>query len=122
MSTVLRRVVHASTEGHDPNRLRAQMAEGFTLLLPKLKWQPYLSPRLLRLSQQPALLKPMDADDLLTAIRAAIDKKDVALSHEFLDLTLTVARLGGLGASIQIGLLAMEELRARRSSPRRKLP
>lgn len=118
MSTVLRRVVHASTQGHDPDRLRAQMAEGFTLLLPKLKRQPYLPTRLFRLSQQPALLKPMEADELLTAIRAVIDKTDVAMSNEFLDLTLIVARLGGIGASIQIGLLAMEELRARRSSPR----
>ena len=122
MSTTLRMLVHASTQGHDPDRLQTRMAEGFTLLLPKLKRQPYLSPRLLRLSQQPVLLKPMEADELLTAIRAVIDKKDVAMSNEFLDLTLIVARLGGIGASIQIGLLAMEELRARRPSPRRKLP
>ena len=122
MSTAIRMLVHASTQGHDPDRLRARMAEGFTLLLPKLKRQPYLPPRLLRLSQQPVLLKPMDADELLTAIRATIDKKDVALSNEFLDLTLIVARLGGIGASIQIGLLAMEELRARRSSPRGRIP
>lgn len=122
MMTLLPMLVRASTQRHDPDRLTAQMADGFTLLLPKLKRKPYLSPRLLRLSQQPILLKPMEADELLTAIATTIDKKDVALSNELLELTLIVARLGGVGASIKIGLRAMEKLRARQGSSRPRLP
>ncbi len=116
MMNVIPMLVRASTQGHDKDRLTAQMADGFALILPRLKRKPYLSPRLLQLSQQPALLKPMEADDLLTAIAVTIDKKDVELSHELLALTLIVARLGGIAASIKIGLLAIDELRAHRAS------
>ena len=121
MATLLSLIVKASTQGHDEARLKAELVERIPPFMARLPRRPYLSPRLLRLSEQPALLKAMDADDLLVAIRQVIGPKQSELADELVALTLIVARLGGVCCAVRIGLLAMEELRARRAAPKHPL-
>lgn len=119
---VLARLVRASTQGHNQVRLEAEQAIGVTSLYARLPRTPFLSPRLRQLSNNPTGLKPMDADALVDAAAGVVGWEGHELSPDLLDLTLLVARLGGTSASFRIGLLAMQELRARTAMPTARLP
>lgn len=102
---VLPRLVRASTVAHDEPRFRADLAETLPLLLNRLPREPALSPRLRRLAENPVSLKPMDADNLVDAIAEVIGWTGHPLSDDLLNVTLLVARLGGVSAAVRIGRL-----------------
>ena len=115
----LRLLVKASSQGHDQPRLEAERAELFNEIWTRLPRKPYLPPRLLRLTAQPTKLTALDADALIDAIRAVVGPKQGELSDKLLALTLIVARLGSTSSAMRIGLVAVEELRGKRSAPKR---
>lgn len=110
---ILPLLVKASTQSHDEERLRAELAAGFTALWCRLPRQPFLSPRQRRLVEHPAKLKPMDADALIDAVAEIVGWSGHGLSADLIALTLIVARLGGVSAAVRIGLLAVGDLKGR---------
>lgn len=121
MSRLLALLRQASKEGHDDDRLRAKFAMRYLKLSRRLDREPSLSARLRRLTEQPEQMRAMDADDLVSALRKVIDPNQPELQDDLLALTLVVARMGGLGCTVRIGLTVVEELRATRAVARQLL-
>ena len=121
MSKLLTLLRQAAKEEHDDDRLRADFAKRYLKLSRRLNREPCLSSRLLRLIEHPEQMKAMDADDLVGALRKVIETNQPDLQDDLLALTLVVARMGGLGCTVRIGLTAVEELQATRAVTRQIL-
>ena len=110
---VLHLLILASTQAHNPERLRADMAELINVIWILLPCDPVLHPRLRALvPERSEELKVYDAEDVVDALEAVVANPGDDLRAQLIVLRLVIARLGGQHSAMRIGRLVTEELRS----------
>lgn len=120
---VLKRLNEAWIEALDEPSLHLRLSQQFVSCYLSLSREPKLSERLRpKIFSDCKKLAWYDAEAIVDAFEKVADESNEQLCDELVDLRVTIALLGGVNSMMRLGVLAIEEIRARSVSQEHLLP